>query len=245
MKFIKVFGERNSGTNYLESLVRRNFTLSILPGKVNPAFRRLKEFEIIRYLYFTTTFNTFFGWKHAQINPKLINGIAKSNETLFLVITKNPYSFLLSLYKRPYHQRSRKADFASFIQSRWNATYFENGPKFYESPIELWNAKQASYLEFMSSNFNVYMIRYEDLLLDPEDIFNKVRTKFNLSKSDKFFTNASMSMKGEADKDFSYYKEYYLHERWREKLTHEHISTINSRLNPDIVTRLGYTLLND
>ncbi len=41
VKYVKIMGERNSGTNYLDALIRKNFDVSILPGSVPKSFNRI------------------------------------------------------------------------------------------------------------------------------------------------------------------------------------------------------------
>jgi hypothetical protein len=240
VNFIKIFGERNCGTNYLQGMVSRNFEVDILPGKVNPKFRRLKELEWVRFLYFNFTFNHYFGWKHAQIDSMRISANPKSKDTLFLVITKNPYSFLLSLYKKPYHYKEIKSDFETFLKTPWETVGFELGPANYANPIELWNAKCNSYLEFKSSGLNVEVIKYEDLVSGPDVVFDRLYYTYGLVKTENYFSNITKSMKGDKQKDFNFYKDYYLQQQWKDKLKSREIEIINRSLNHEVLNRLDY-----
>jgi hypothetical protein len=238
--YIKVFGERNCGTNYLQGLLLRNFNIEILPGKVNPKFRRLKELEFVRYLYFKFTYPKYLGWKHQQIDIERIRSNRRSSETLFLVLIKNPYSFLLSLYKKPYHYKLEKGDFDSFLQASWKTVGFEHGPKSYLNPIVLWNEKNKSYLEFKDSGLAVELIKYEDLVADPAKVFDHLSNKYNLPRKPQYFSNITRSMKGDHEKDFNYYKNYYLQQRWKEKLNAEQINVINQYLDLRTLQLIGY-----
>jgi len=91
MKQIKIFGERNTGTVYLEWLLKSNLEITLDKSPI-------------------------LGWKHrlapegADINDQL------KEEMLFVCLIKNPYPWLLSMHKRPYnHEDLRKLGFADFL----------------------------------------------------------------------------------------------------------------------------------
>jgi hypothetical protein len=109
MKFIKVYGERNSGTIYLEWLMKNNLEVVI-----------------------ADTFD--LGWKHRlapeedELSEKL------KEEIIFICLVKNPYSWLLSMHTRPYqHEVLKNLNFSDFIRysygdyrnpvTMWNAKY--------------------------------------------------------------------------------------------------------------------------
>ena len=79
---MKVFGERNSGTIYLYLLIRENFGLQ----------------------YLGHHWDSIFGWKHDIVDPaKIANDPYIAQRTLFLHIYKNPYSWAISMHKKPHH----------------------------------------------------------------------------------------------------------------------------------------------
>ncbi|MEM9164412.1 MAG: hypothetical protein AAGC54_15255, partial [Cyanobacteria bacterium P01_F01_bin.4] len=105
-----------------------NLDVHELPGSVPKPIDTMRSRPIIKEtlkdLYFATTFRHNLGWKHAFVKA---NRVLKASDQLairpaFITITKNPYSWLLSLYKRPYHQYKKKEhrpDFETFIASPW------------------------------------------------------------------------------------------------------------------------------
>jgi len=70
-----IYGERHSGTNLLESLVKQSLRLPI-------------TWE--------------FGWKHFFGFVKY-QQIVDAKETLFFAITRNPYDWIMGMSKQPYH----------------------------------------------------------------------------------------------------------------------------------------------
>ena len=66
-----IYGERNSGTNYLYLLIDKNFDVR----------------------YNNINHKHFFGH----------NDLSNNDDTLFIAIVRNPYDWLNSMYKTPYH----------------------------------------------------------------------------------------------------------------------------------------------
>lgn len=253
--FLKVYGERNTGTNYLSQLIKLNLKAYELPGSVPPKIdiwqrklqRKLNIKELLKDIYFDISFHKNLGWKHSFVDPAKIS--RKSDLPLeltsFITITKNPYSWLLSLYKRPYHQyfnKGEKMDFETFITSPWKTVGRDNLRKKVSSPVELWNIKNGSYLQ-LKDNFSTESIRYEDLLDDPQAL--TVLICKNLSIDLKFdkFKNYKKSTKEKA-KDTHFYRDYYLKERWKAKLSKSSISLINEQLDEEIMHFFRYEKLS-
>ncbi len=92
MKYIKIYGERNSGTIYLEWLLKKNLKANIA-----------ETYDL--------------GWKHRIApSPEELNESIKKN-VIFLCLVKNPYSWLLSLHMRPYqHDCLKKLSFSDFLK---------------------------------------------------------------------------------------------------------------------------------
>lgn len=92
---VKIYGERCSGTNYLEILIRKNFKVNI----------------INQY-----GFKHFFGFHNLE----------NSDNTLFICIIRDSYSWLNSLYEKKWHisplQRRNKYNF--LYTEHWS--YFDD-----------------------------------------------------------------------------------------------------------------------
>jgi len=103
---VKIYGERNTGTSYLEALLVRNLAVDCLRGGVPRSIRRFfADSERARDWYFQATYRNNLGWKHACLPAESQLAIARtdSTEVLLLTLTKNPYAWLLSFYRKPYH----------------------------------------------------------------------------------------------------------------------------------------------
>lgn len=245
---LKIYGERNTGTNYLAELISNNLETKLISAVVPKAVGFLINIlpggsELMRDIYFYINFRNTLGWKHSLVNLGLLK---KYNDCLlknvkFVTITKNPYSWLLSLYKRPYHQYGPpKPDLESFLTSPWRTVGRENAPRQYGSPVILWNQKNASYIQ-LAKEYPTLNIKYEDLLSDPKEIIERISTVFSINWKRSDFVNIDKSTK-EDSKDFSFYRDYYLAERWKEKLSQKAVEIINEQLDRQVLAHFGYEI---
>lgn len=245
---IKIFGERNTGTNYLAKLIDLNMQTQQLPGVLPPPIRKLKRWfpgDLVLDTYFFLTRRRNLGWKHACAPDagSLRAMEARQFAVSFITITKNPFSWLLSLHKRPYHhESSRSQDFETFLKTPWTTVRRENAPKILSSPVDLWNLKNASYLALGNSDYPTINVRFEELLQDPQRVIEEICDKFHCPRRSSQFANIEESAKGH-DKDAGFYRDYYLNERWRDKLSTSSIELINERLDNELMTSFGYQRL--
>ena len=242
---IKIYGERNTGTNYLHQLIDLNFDAVLLsgsaPGYVAKVQRKLPGNELIKDLYFRFTFPRNLGWKHLKVPcANVLRQLSIcSKRILFVTVTKNPYSWLLSLYKRPYHApQTALLDFEDFLRSPWRTVRRENAPNMFINPIDMWNKKNASYLQ-LSGEFPTINLKYEDLLADPTATLSQIARCFSLQEKYQEFRNIESSSKGDA-RDFAFYQSYYLDEKWREELSGEAVNIINSQLDTGLMQHFRY-----
>lgn len=92
---IKIYGERNSGTNFIERLCKRNLIhCEVLSGNYNGGS----------------------GWKHGRPRLKLFDS-QFLREVVFICVIRNLPDWLNSMYNRPYHILKRRT-FTDFITKR-------------------------------------------------------------------------------------------------------------------------------
>ncbi|MCB0617889.1 MAG: hypothetical protein KDC32_11880 [Saprospiraceae bacterium] len=234
---VKILGERNSGTNYLHHLLRLNFSLDILPG-VAPDFLRT---EHERDHFFERSAGENLGWKHALAPDLQLLHRSKGDpdRVVFLTITKNPYSWLWSLYRRPYHATQLYDNFDQFLQTPWKTVKRENAPTQFDNPVELWNKKNISYLE-LTKYATALNLRYEDFLVDFEHQLRRISDFLGQTTKQVPFQNQINGTKRNGLPDFFSYRRYYLGEHWRHHLTNSQIALINNHLDPDLLQSFGY-----
>jgi hypothetical protein len=247
---VKIYGERNSGTIYLSELIRLNFVAKELRGFVPWPVTGLQLIlpgrESVRDAFFSATFGSNLGWKHMRVKPveELQQYGIASRRLHFLTITKNPYSWLLSMHRRPYHQYYDSGlSFEEFLTTPWQTTRRDGTEQTIENPIQLWNVKNRSYLP-LNNVFPALNLRYEDVLCDPEQAMSQVESEFQLQRTADGFRNFQQSTK-DTSKDSDYYRDYYLNERWRDKLSAAAIEIINKHLDQTLVKTFGYGMLSN
>ena len=243
---IKIYGERNTGTNYLLKLLRRNLEVDLLRGVV-PWYVRIPfpQSELARDLYFAVTSRWNLGWKHCLAPlPAAVRALrGHSDNLLFVTLTKNPYSWLLSLYRHPHHYRRELGTFQQFLTAPWATVRREKTVSEYPNPIIMWNEKNTAYLR-LAAEMPTANLKYEDLLADPEQTLVQLATRYSIKRSRPDFANVIASTKErEGAKDFSYYQNYYLHEQWRAELQALALHTINKYLDFDLMRQFGYKKL--
>jgi len=248
MPLLKLYGERNTGTNYLEELIRLNLHAETLRN-IEPRLIEILQMPLpgknfLVDLYFSLTNKNNLGWKHmltlpaASYFPRTID----ARPIHIITITKNPYSWLLSLYKRPHHYRGRlPSTFEEFLVTPWRTVERENSPRYFSSPVELWNQKNAAYLG-LSQYFQVRNVRYEDFLVDYQAVLMSLMEAFSIGRINQSFLNVEQSTKNDPMR-FDDYKRYYLGELWKNDLSTESIRLINDRLDRDIVKKYNYEII--
>lgn len=236
INYIKVFGERNSGTNYLSSLLAMNVkNIELLGGK--------------------------YGWKHGFVNHEVLKG---ANDTLFLVIFKDPYSWAVSMRGKPHHApQLHKLPFSEFIRSEWACYTGDNFDKrnLATNPVkpeeEMMNernpntkkrfgnvmlmrqAKIRSYLRIGEFTDKFEVVRYEDLLYTPKQVLNKLIRKYELPRTyDRLKLDQGYHGKN-PNKPFTR-RRYYLQKEYFDKYTPEDLTYINEFINFELEGKLGY-----
>ncbi len=269
MDKLKIYGERNSGTHFITRLIQRNFKCSTIPGTLADAekfetvkYRHLLEVELKnsiqdefkRKLADSIKVDEFFagnqwlmlGWKHSVPPLETIATHPDRHQVLFVTVTKNPYAWALSMFRRPYGDFSlnKPDNFSHFLTEPWITAQRDNCPSLLNSPIELWNLKTNGYQQLALQGYHVLNIRYEDVINDSENFLISIEHYLERKPKKVFFLNHSTKKEDEGKKDFEYYQDYYLNQRWKDQLSEEDILTINHFLNPQIVERAGYQLID-
>jgi len=210
MKYVKVYGARNSGTIFLEWLVNKNLDV-----------KNLDTYDL--------------GWKH-RVAPSEDELTEKmKEEVVFLCLVKNPYSWLLSMHKRPYHHESlRNLSFKDFVKYSYGD---------YRNPMVMWNIKIESYFKLNEFVRNHEIVKYEDILKDPNKMLDNLSERYGIEKPAFYKNINNLLTNNHGIKHQKFHKEFYLHERWKMKLRPEHIEQINKFLDKELMEKLNYTIL--
>lgn len=245
---IKLYGERNTGTNYIEQLIKINcmdntLITGVVPRSLSIPVLKMDKIKVlrryseqIRDLYFKMYFCNNYGWKHSIVNAEKIINCNNFCNTFFLCILKNPYSWILSIYNKPYHIQSNKSIyFNEFITKPWKTVERENAPKYFNNIIHMWNEKAKSYYHLKKLIRNVKIVKYEDVLFDYNILIYLLKS-LNINVGNN---NIHTSTK-DINKDFKFYYDYYINEKWKTKYQNIELEVINTYLDIELMKKIGY-----
>jgi len=188
IKSVYVFGERNSGTNYVSALVMKN-CLSPLD---------------LRGLYDGGN-RTAFGWKHGF--PTFGQG---PDDVLAIAVYRDPLAWLHSMNRTPWNTpaRLRGLPFSQFIRSEWMSIINDSGfgvepgealwltelmadrnpatGARFANPMQLRNAKNRGFASLDGRFGNVLRVTYETVLADPQAFLNALCNLYRLPRLRRF-----------------------------------------------------------
>ena len=259
---LKIYGERNTGTNYLEQLAREHLRCRVYEGNLPRRMEQVttvlsrstnhhpwlqRPIEANRDFWFRRLHHRTLGWKHAEV-PVRRSGTEAGpypTGTRFVAMVKNPYSWLLSLHRRPYqglrHSFWAPMPFDDFLRTPWPTISREHSRTAFATPMALWSTKVAAY-DRLDAYGATSGLRYEDLLADPAGELRRLAADLDLAMTASRFRDVERSTKNDG-RSSADYRAYYLGERWRDELTEEQIGFINEHLDRELVQRWGYVLL--
>ena len=255
---IKIFGERNTGTNWLEQIISRNYNVPLVhhKGIIRSELRREQNVFLDKYtgdvrkvlrerlidaIFEGQRAQRLFGWKHSSVHYSHLSKIITFEKTGFIFLVKNPYSFLKSLHARPYNSLVHIPEsLDQFVTSPWLTLSRDcTSEPLLKSPLELWNSKVASYLSFMEMCKNSLIVRYEDILEDQELIFHLVKKKFKVRPLSTQKVIKSTKDEGMKLED---YKRKYLECDPREGFEVQTLRYLDSLVDRDLIKFFDYRL---
>lgn len=267
---VKVFGERNTGTNVLSQLVEANSSSKCLPGtepEIDPrGWQRAQAPWIIGTRMKEWCFDRIFAgqdplhaWKHCATNFEDVGIFAG---VLVLITVRHPASWLISLFRNPYQcLRPVPPTLAEFLDFPWETNRRERLRRRVFTPLELYEAKIDSYRNFTDRLAELGVehryVRFEDLVVEQERTFGTIADGLLMPRQDFQPVQSSTKDKGlfrkaaqrqalasdtHASRDLDYYRRYYGEERWRERLVGLE-QEINRRVDWSRLQAFGYAPL--
>lgn len=173
----KIWGERNSGTNYLQNLIQQNFGNIFVHRIIN---------------------NTYYYWKHG-IPCNSVKNYLKNEIIVDIFIFRNLDDWLMSMYKNQYCLKciNNLENFLTFKQTSIEKKYLDfrtNKPMNYDdndkSIFEIRNYKFASINDYFNNNNNVILVNLNYLQENNENVItflNSINLKYNLKKNENDF----------------------------------------------------------
>ena len=184
---IYVFGERNSGTNYVNSLVLRNC--------------RSSNFDSL----FNAKNKAAFGWKHGF--PTMLG---TPDDVLAIAVYREPIDWLHSLHRAPWHTPAhlRECTFSQFIRSEWVSLIDDEGFGIdksdgrwghelladrdpltgdrFANAMRMRNAKNRGFASLDKRFANVLRVTYETVAANPQGFLNMLCYTYNLQREGDF-----------------------------------------------------------
>ena len=211
----KVWGERCSGTNFVDALLARHF------GALG---KKGGQWE----------------WKHGLAR---INSHAEHRLNVFVV--RDPYTWAQSFYRNPWHLpvRLRNRTFSEFIREEWVGVFYDQGKYTPERPedrhpterrrfVDIWEMRSVKLrhaLVAAAQMPNGVFASYEQVSSRSEDFVNELGRRFDLDHPE---FNPITDYKGEARR--SYDKTKY------QKMSQADREYITSRLDAPLEHFCGY-----
>ena len=249
--YAKVFGERNTGTNFVEQLLQENFVACRLFGfnRIHQHLRkhlqsvpeeergRLRsaalDLDCARMLY------SDFGWKHGVPPFEAIESAPHAQNTLFIAVAKHPVAWLKSLMERPYNPVEHAPnEFAEFIRHDWELTARDKlAGRTRINVVELWNVKNAAFRKLEQATKRSIVVAYEDILIDPQRFLSRVAQHLPRAKGDFDWQIASTK---DDDLTFNDYVRKYDPDRVCAGIADDDIAYIKARVDAQLVSSFGY-----
>ena len=214
-----ILGERCCGTNYVCSLVKKNF-----PELTNTDYTH-KHFHPWFDLSIT-------GEKNLVRTNDLSNKYNNSERVLFLIVTRNPYDWIRSFHREPNHvsNKIKGLDLLHFMKVQFaavpggncadedanemdNFNPYKNRP--FKNVFELRKYKILNYLEILNYVENAVIVNYDRVISNPQKFLDFLSEKYSLQRSqsydkvDSYKGNGRRPFQNSRYKRFSS-KEYHL-----------------------------------
>ncbi len=247
---IKVFGERNTGTRAVISMLQAaEGVRAVSPRAPMPDLDRM--FALVeqhlhgfrRMLYRDALYDLQDGrqggvsaWKHAA--PVIDSSYAEMGvSVLFLV--RDPYSWIASLYRKSYHGRAPKFDrLEDFVAFPWITLARDNVGPLLESPVLLWNAKLRAYHDFAeAAPVPSTVLKFEDFVLEPVPALGQALAELGIREEGLEEIAAPTKKKGQ---DRAARQDYYRKERWKREISPEAAEMIARLVDWDLAAKFGY-----
>lgn len=249
--YAKIYGERNSGTRFVEQLIRANFGVvclkgdtsifeymqalgSRLPKETSGTFR-----SAVMDIDCQRTRLSDFGWKHGIPPRDEILSAPHARHTIFIGLAKHPVSWLRSLARRPYSPGERiPRKFSQFLRYNWPLAPRDNLPGVeHIDVVKLWNVKNAAIRDLPSITDRCIVIAYEDILQDPSGFLTRVGN-YVFAKREKFVWSIP-STKDDGTSFEEYRAKYDLRNIYRD-ISSEDFEYIKARIDGRVLAAFRY-----
>ncbi|MCS3670578.1 hypothetical protein GGQ21_001226 [Salinibacter ruber] len=217
---IMLYGLQRSGTNFVQDTIERNLRVwnkNIDHPRNNPSHKHYRPYS--EECFPTSQYVT----RNEPSNLKNLESIFNHEPPdYYVVVSKSPYSWLLS-----YEKWGRKCD--------W--------PDPDHHYITEWNLFYGKWLEWGKSSRKVVFVRYVDMLQDPKGEVERLQQRMGLTRRwisyIQRFTPGSVEQSPDFDASR---RRYYLEHEYLNQYTDEKWDSLHAHLDTDVVQGLGYKI---
>lgn len=223
IEYIKIHGLQRSGTNYLSYLINENFENTKVLVNIG-------------------------GWKHGYYMCPWATG----KEIHTLVIVKNPYSWLSSIYdywgpgrKKNIGPDLKGVPFDDFVRNRICLEPQKDIPYLLRAsnPIQHWNNMNFHWTTIRLNEKSLFVVTYESLLNNTEMCLNKISSSFSIKRKlniDNCKNTVLPSDEHIIVGDEWTKKKFYDEEKYLNLYNSETIQFVNDQLDLDLMIGFGY-----
>ncbi len=254
---VKVFGERNTGTNFLNKLLSLNTNLQVLShgnnstshanlqvidqsaarlGNTEKLSPQIRQFVLERFIdeQRRLEYPDNYGWKHARVRMCDLDKSPYKDSTLFVFLVRNPWRFVSALHRRPYNLFPAPcSNLSAFVESQFLTNERDCMPNLLiNNPVELWNEKVKSYLHCSDILENSLICYYEDLVTSLEEFIDAIRPVCTVSSNIRTPINSTKK----DDKTFNDYKQ--------EVLSYDPVSVLGEEVYLKILKKIDLSVLS-
>jgi len=195
------------------------------------------------------------GRKHSRVDQALYHYLPRIDPetTLYLHVSKDIFSWLRSMYRKPYFFFSFSAlTFKSFLLHHWNSSEVEyetnendrwaSEDGFYDNIIQLRSIKFQSWLLARSCFRHFQTIRYSDLMTNPEFILEQLREKFDLPFPLQLNTTICFTQEGVCNPTISLddRTKYYREKKFLEEYDSSTLQILANNIDFEVEKTFGY-----
>ena len=167
IRYVQIFGERCSGTNFVTRLIRKNMKNIQMTKDYGGKHWFIKDHHPR-------------GRSNQSTDLQCVRSLQDCDDTLFVCIFRNPYDWIRSIHNMPHHARNHKnIPFREFIRKPWHSIEHvrrnpfwlprEDQYYFIEEAINilrLRSIKIEHLLNLESQVQHIYFLRYEIIAKD-------------------------------------------------------------------------------
>jgi hypothetical protein len=213
---VLLYGLQRSGTNYLQSLMERNYpqvAFVNVDERNNPAHKHFRLFDDKNCIPEPQFMNRVF-----VRNLKEFESYLEKPPSIYLVVSKDPYSWYIS-----YKKWAQKNNWPS--------------PSYHY--MQEWNLFYAKWLVFAEQSDKVIFVRYIDLLTDPAGQLSLIAKKLNIPIKESIKTMRKVY----ASKRFtSADARYYLNKEYLHALDPHEKLELSRQLDKQVARKMYYDI---